>query len=207
MIRIIRAAGLCVSMALAAGAAQAGNRFDVVVINHFMVRVPSTGAGVSFSCGLIVNTGSVAISPADIDGARFDQVTLSEDPPGPCHLGMSSSPAGLDSDLQPGEAFGPITAFNDTLRTFLRPGEVLRNTAPSGGALGCWIRFPTGYTGTVRYNVALVLNGEAVQFPVQVDVQQGTSPALQILEVLRVSSSDGLPALTTTWGRLKSFYR
>ena len=186
--------------------AEAADRFDVVVINRFMVKIPSTGMGVGFSCGLIVNTGSVAISPADIEAVQFNYVTTLQDPLGPYRFGMSSAPYGLDPDLVPGEAFGEMTTVNDTLRTFLRSGEVLLDTAPSGAALGCGIQFPTGYTSTVRYDVTMTLAGQVVRFPVQVDIEQGTS-ALEIREVLRVSSSAVVPTLRSTWGRLKSLYR
>ena len=199
---------LLLACTLAWRPAEAADSFDVVVINHFMIRVPSTVAFVGFSsCGLVVNTGSVPISLDDINGARSSNVTILMNPPGPNRFNMSADfPYGLDSDLLPGEAFGRMTAVNDTLRTFLRPGEVLRNTAPSDGGVGCGIQFPTGYTGTVRYSVTMTLAGQVVQFPVQVDIEQGTS-ALEIREVLRVSSSAVVPAVPTTWGRLKSLYR
>ena len=197
---------LLLACTLAWRPAEAANGFDVVVINHFMRKVPSTTMFVGFSCGLIVNTGSVPISPADVDGVRFNYVVTLEDPPGPYRFGLSSAPYGLDPDLLPGEAFGQMTPVNDTLRTFLRSGEVLLDTAPSGAALGCGIQFPTGYTGTVRYDVTMTLAGQVVRFPVQVDIEQGTS-ALEIREVLRVSSSAVVPTLRSTWGRLKSLYR
>jgi hypothetical protein len=187
--------------------AEAADRFDVVVINHFMVRIPSTGGGfVSFSSGLIVNTGSETISLADLRGVQFEYVTTLEAPHGPSRFNISAGPEGLDSDLLPGEAFAEMTAVTDTLRTFLRSGERLRDTAPSGSALGCGITFPAGYAGTVRYDVAMTLAGQAVRFPVQVDIERGES-ALEIRDILRVSSSAVVPTLRPTWGRLKSLYR
>jgi hypothetical protein len=215
MKRSIWTGALFLACALAWSVAEAADRFDVVVINHFLVKAymdPSTGwgsAGYGFSCGLIVNTGSVPITSDDIWGIRFSYDTTLENPPGPYLFGMGSSDAGLLSSLMPGEAFGQMTLGNDTLRTFLQPGEVLRNTAPSGGALGCGISFPVGYAGTVCYDVTMTLGGQVVRFPVQVDIQQvpyGLT-GRETLGVLRVSSSATVSALPTTWGRLKSLYR
>jgi hypothetical protein len=192
----------------------AADRFDLVVINHVLIKAYMDpllyGQGMSFSCGLVVNSGTIPITTSDIDNAQYSAiVTEGYVGWGPYHFMMLGTGVGLESDLLAGQAVGKVFAWNDTLSSFLTPGEVLRQAAPTGSAVTMIYGWRTNVEGTSRYDMTMNLGGQVVHFPEQVDVvavpyeQQG----VVILGVLRVSSSTVVPALTTSWGRIKSLYR
>jgi len=114
--------------------------------------------------------------------------------------------AGLASDLLPGEAVGSINAWTDTLLTLLQPEEVFRNDE---GALVMQVSYHGYFAGALCYDVTMPLGSQEVHFPVQVDVVQVPNgpQGVEILGVVRVSSSAVVPALATSWGRVKSLYR
>jgi hypothetical protein len=205
---------LCTVM-LAAGLSSetpAADRFDVVVINHILIRAHTqpdlpTGGGFSFVCGLIVNTGTTPITNAAIVGARLSGVAVAGNipwGPGAYHF-LIMADAGLASDLLPGEAVGYVNAWTDTLLTLLQPEEVFRNE----GALVMQVSYHGYFAGALCYDVTMPLGGQEVHFPVQVDVVQvpNGQQEVEILGVVRVGSSTVVPTLATSWGRIKSLYR
>jgi hypothetical protein len=190
----------------------AADRFDVVVINHILIRTYTqpdlpTGGGYSFVCGLIVNTGTTPITNAAIVGARLSGVAAAGNipwGPGAYHF-LIMADAGLASDLLPGEAVGYVNAWTDTLLTLLQPEEAFRNE----GALVMQVSYYGYFAGALCYDVTMSLGGQEVHFPVQVDVVQVPSgqQGAEVLGAVRVSSSPVVPALATSWGRIKSLYR
>jgi hypothetical protein len=192
--------------------ASAVDQYDVVVINHILIRAytqPSfpTGGGQSFACGLIVDTGTEPIANVAIEGACLSGVVTAGDVPWGvgAYRTFIGADARLTSDLLPGQAVGVVNSVTDTMLTLLRPGEVLRDE----GALVMQVSFHAYFAGALCYDVTMTLGGREVHFPVQVDVvqvQNGQQGA-EVLGVVRVGSSTAVPALTTSWGRIKSLYQ
>jgi hypothetical protein len=193
-------------------AGSAADRFDVVVVNHILIRAytqPSlpTGGGLSFQCGLIVNSGTTPITASEVFGSRLSGIATAGDipwGPGIYHFLMGTD-FELASDLMPGEAAGCVIPFADTLLTLLQPGEVVRNE----GSFGMQVSYRGYFVGALCYDVTMTLGDEVVRFPVQVDVVQvpNGQQGEEILGVVRVGSSSVVPALAMSWGRIKSLYR
>jgi len=204
-----------VLMGWAGATAGAGERFDLVVVSHVQVKAYvdpiAMASGYIFSAGLIANTGSEAITGAEINNADVCGSLVAGDIPWGVHaFWMHSSEGEVGPDVLPLEAIGCRDAVNDTLFTLLRPEEVLRETDPlTGWAFIEQVICPQGYTGTCYYDVIVSLGDQRVSFRVRVDIAPASyeEQGLQIVEVLRLGSSSTVAALPTTWGALKSLYR
>lgn len=195
--------------------AGATEEFDFVVASHVRINAyvdPAVAGVVScFSCALVVNTGAVPITGWEINTAQVSgALTSGVMPWGPYACLMRSSSAEIADDLQPEEAIGFVSVYNDALLDLLKPSEAFRNTpVGTGWQFTCSVGVPQGFEGTSHYDVAVLLGGREVRFPLQVDVvlvprgQQGK----EILEVSRVTSSSTVAVLPTTWGALKALYR
>lgn len=214
MSAVARSLGLAAFALLLGCAAWAADRCDIIVVDHFLVKSytypePWGGdIGAGFASGLIVNTGTVPITVDEIWGLEGTCGATSVEPPGRVRLDLLPAAFGLGSDLLPGQAVGTITGLNDTLLTFLQPGEVLRDTGGSSAGLGWGFEHELGYAGSARFDVTATLGGQVIQFAVQVDVQQVAfeERGLEVLGVTRLSSGS-VPTARTTWGRLKALYR
>jgi hypothetical protein len=190
----------------------AADRFDVVVVNHILIRAYTqpdlpTGGGLSFACGLIVNSGATPIAASEVFGSSLSGIAIAGDIPwgrGVYHFLMGTDYE-LASGLMPGEAVGCVIPFADTLLTLLQPGEMVRNE----GSFGMQVSYRGYFVGALCYDVTMALGGREVYFPVQVDVVQVPSgqQGAEVLGVVRVSSSPVVPVRQTSWGRIKSLYR
>jgi len=180
--------------------------FDLAHV-HSMGVTLCGGCGITLSAwgfALLVNTGPLPITSADIDGMQFTATSTVD--------GISLSPfAGqlyLHAPIAPDEAVGSvIPEYNGLLVDLLENDESFRNTATSQ-VLPFQISRESGntYEGPVTFWVTVTMGTEIAAFPIHATLSLG-SHHIEFLTASRATSTSSTTVDRASWGELKTRYR
>lgn len=190
--------------------ARAAASWDVIVPSLMNVTL-CNGCGLTFGgAGLLVNTGSVALTASDLASMSFTALSSNPD----FTFQLSELNEGLVAPVNPAEAVGFVTYLdngtvtpNDIFLDSVHPSETFRNTDPVGLLwLGISRDYP-GYEGPVVFDVTMEMGGRIAMFTIQADVHLGQTH-LTFVEAQRIASVPGATAArANTWGAIKKLYR
>ena len=199
----VRATPFLILAALAFTTAAHAGSFDLIYTDRIDVTTYPLNSGLSNgnSIALIVDTGSADLGPSDLSSISF-QVSSSSPS---VDFSASVLNVGLVSPVHPNEAVG--TAPTGPMLARLLPGETARDVFPIG-LFWFGANYPTGFTGSAVADVKMTMGDQQVEYLVQVNFTLGSSFAISYPSARRVSSVPlATPALSTTWGAIKTLYR
>ncbi len=200
---VLLAAALC--FAPAANPAHA-RPFDLVYADRVDVSL-CEGCGITLAelgFGILVNTGPVSITHAELNAAQFSCVSSV---PGISMTPFLTVQDSASSALAAGHARGPGLPL---FLPLLAPGEVLDDTyAVPRQFLAFSIdrEFGTTYAGPVNFHVTMQLVEAWIEFDILAQVSLSDF-SIQFTHATRQSAiSPPVAARSSTWGAIKSLYR
>jgi hypothetical protein len=179
--------------------------FDLVFADSIVVVAPPSGSGFTLGndIALIANPGPGSIGEAELAGAIF--TATSSDPAVELQASILN-PGSPATPILTSEAVGTPLPGSPLLGEVL-PGETVRNIYPVG-LFRLAAGYPTGFSGTVRFDITMAMGIDIARCSTVLTVVQGTEPSATVVRADRVSSTSfPIVARASTWGSIKQRYR